>query len=206
MGVLALGLSLGACAQSGFTDEGGDELPASDEGNVAKSLLISMGAIPDPHPKDAPKFQPRPALVVPPHKDLPTPVDQDALLTSKGFPVDPEVRAEKERSERLKNGGIGQGKDTSMTLAEQEKLKDLPVAGPPTQPRTNLERDPSRPLKPWELEGRPTPNLEITDSGPGARSRNLLTPPEDYRTPSPKAPLESPPEGVAALKPSWWPF
>jgi len=63
-------------------------------------------------------------------------------------------------------------------------------------------------LKPWELDGKAqAAALEAAQSsGPVAQQQRLITPPADYRTPSDKAPLESPKEGIAAMKPSWWPF
>jgi hypothetical protein len=210
IGALLIGVSLGACAQSGFVDDGGtDELPAADEGNFAKSMLISMGAIDDPHPTSAPHFQPRAPLVVPPQRNLPAPVDRDAALATKGFPVDPEARSEAERKARLK-GGNGQGDGAQpLTLAEQEKYKDLPTA--PAVGTYKSDRDNDRALKPWELDGKAqAAALEATQnaapSSPAFKERALLTPPSDYRTPSDKAPLESPKEGIAAMKPSWWPF
>lgn len=209
IGALLIGLSLGACAQNGFVDDGGtDELPAADEGNFAKSMLISMGAIDDPHPTSAPRFQPRPPLVVPPQSNLPAPVDHEAALTSKGFPVDQEERAEAERKARLKSGlGQNDGQVRPLSPIEQQQYKDLPTAPPANVYKSERETD--RPLKPWELDGKAqAAALEAAQntSTPASKERALLTPPADYRTPSDKAPLESPPEGLAAMKPSWWPF
>lgn len=213
IGALALGLSLGACAQGGFTDEGSSsDLPAADEGNLAKSLLISMGAIDDPHPAAAPRFQARAPLVVPPKTTLPPPVDQDAALAGKRFPVDPEVKAEQERAARLKgmSGESDSNGNKALSLADQGKYRDLPNAGPVSGKFEN-ERDTARPLSPAEMDGTAqAAALKAAESsnntGPAARERSLLTPPADYRTPSDKAPLESPKEGLAAVKPSWWPF
>jgi hypothetical protein len=207
-GALALGLALGACSQGAFEDESVANAPDPGEGNLAKSMLISMGAIDDPHAAAQEKFQPRPPLVVPPKKTLPAPVDQDASLAANHFPVNPEVREEKERAERLKNGGSGVG-DTSarpLTLSEQARFKDLPSAGAVEVHQS--DRDLARTLKPWELDGSAQAAAleKAQNSGPVAKERSLLSPPEDYRTPSSKAPLESPPQGVASLKPSWWPF
>ena len=199
------GLSLAACTQT-FTDEGSDQ-PAVDEGNVAKAMLISMGAIDDPHAAAAPKFQPRPALVVPPKRTLPQPVDEQATLESKGFPVDPEVRSERERTERLKGGLDGSG-NRVLSLDEQARFKDLPTAGAPAPQQSANDHDMGRTLKPWELDGKAqaTELERVQNTGPAAKERSLLAPPTDYRTPSDKAPLESPPQGIAAVKPSWWPF
>lgn len=206
IGVVALGLSLQACAHGEFTDEGASELPAADEGNMAKSILIAMGAIEDPHPPAGPKFQPRPPLVVPPQRSLPAPVDEDAMLANKRFPVDPEKRAADERAAKLKAANAEGDTNKVLTVEEQARYKDLPVGAP--GPHVD-DRDASRPLKPWELDGTAQAKaLEAATSsgGPRAKQQSLLAPPEDYRTPSPKAPLESPPTGLAAMKPSWWPF
>lgn len=208
--VLLAGLPLAACSSDGFVDDSSGQLPAAEEGNFAKSMLISMGAIDDPHPRDTPKFQPRPTLVVPPSRTLPTPGNEEATLASKNFPVDPEVRAEEERRERLKGGDgtgmLNNGQGSSLTLAQQQKYRDLPKAD--GVPQNTLDRDASRPLSPDELNGKAqAAALKQAEAAGSPNSHtSLLTPPADYRTPSDKAPLEAPPSGIAAMKPSWWPF
>jgi hypothetical protein len=210
---MLLGLSLAACSQ-GFVDEGSENREDLSEvdGGLAKSILISMGAIDDPNPVAAPKFQPRPTLVVPAQRDLPPPVDQDAALAAKGFPVDPEVRDAKERAERRKST-VTANNGNPMSVADQKKFNDLPTTGPGNQLPTTpaAQRASELPLKPWELDGKAQAaaleKAQVT-TGPAAKERNLLTPPTDYRTPSDKAPLESPATGINSLmsKPSWWPF
>jgi hypothetical protein len=203
---MVLGLSLAACAQSGFVDEGA-ETPDPGEGNGAKTLLIAMGAIDDPRADtNKLRFQPRPPLVLPPQRTLPTPIDRDAALAAKGFPVDPEVRAEQERLARLKqSGGSGNG---ALTMEEQAKFKDLPTA--PSEGRY-VNPHPERPLSPMELEAEAklwtqAENASDTRGAAAKKQDSLITPPVDYRTPSDKAPIESPPQGLASMKPSWWPF
>jgi len=211
IGAMALGLSLAACSENGFVDEGSDKQEdlSGVDGGLAKSVLISMGAIEDTTAAAAaPKYQPRPTLVVPAQRTLPPPVDQDAALAAKGFPVDPEVRDEQERAERRKTV-VSTGSGT-MSLADQAKFKDLPTVGPgndlPTSPAA--QRASELPLKPWELDGKAQAAAldKAQNSGSASKERSLLAPPTDYRTPSDKAPLESPQTGIAAMKPGWWPF
>jgi hypothetical protein len=217
IGAMALGLLLTACAQSGFVDEGSEAENADDgaRGGLAKSILISMGAIDDPHQAAIPKYQPRAPLVVPPQRNLPAPVDRDAALESKGFPVDPEVREDRERTARLKgvetaHTGSSNALNGTLTPDEQAKFKDLPTAGPgESLTMTNAEqRQSSLPLKPSELDGKAQAAAldRAENSGSASKQKSLLAPPADYRTPSPNAPLESPKEGIAAMKPGWWPF
>ena len=210
---MVLGISLAACSQ-GFVDEGSEnrEDLTEVEGGLAKSILISMGAIDDPNPVSAPKFQPRPTLVVPAHRDLPAPVDQDAALAAKGFPVDPEVREQKERAERRK-ATVTANNGNPMSVSDQAKFKDLPTTGPGSELSTTQlsDRNAAAALKPWELDGKAQAaalDKAQNNSGPAAKERTLLAPPVDYRTPSDKAPLESPATGINGLlnKPSWWPF
>ncbi len=211
-GALLMGLQLAGCSSDGFVDEGSTDPALSDvDGGFAKSMLISMGAIDDPHPVNVVKYQPRPSLVVPPSRNLPAPQD-DAKLAKSNFPVDPEVRDEQERQARLTAGSTGQSTLHSasdgrvLTLAEQERYRNLPKPQDYSRPTSDYER--TRPLRPDELDGVAQANAvkQAEASGAQSKAKSLLTPPEAYRTPSDKAPLETPPTGLAAMKPSWWPF
>lgn len=208
-GALFAGLQLTACTTDGFTDDGPTDTSLQDvDGGFAKSMLISMGAIDDPHPMNTPKFQPRPTLVVPPTTNLPAPQDGSQVARA-NFPVDPEVRAEDERRARLSGNGAvprSHSDGSPMTLAEQEKFRNLPKAQGYGPTVTDYQR--RRPLTPDEMDGKAQAEAlkQAEMSGTQSKQQSLLTPPQAYRTPSDKAPLETPPTGLAAMKPSWWPF
>ena len=196
----ALTIGLGACTQGGFVDEGSEHV--NSDGNLAKSLLISSGAIDDENPKAQPKFQPRAPLVVPPKRNLPAPVESEASLAKKNFPVNPEDQAQRERDRR---GDDPANLSRPLTLTEQEKYRNLPTTS--QTGTTQSEKDASRPLKPWELDGSAQREAvaQLENTGARRREKNLISPPEDYRTPSSKAPVNPAPE-TTSLKPSWWPF
>ncbi len=210
-GALFAGLQLTACTTDGFTDDGPKDTSLENvDGGFAKSMLIGMGAIDDPHPMNTPKFQPRPTLVVPPTTNLPPPQD-DSQVAKANFPVDPEVREENERRARLSSNGTplrANSDGSPMTLAEQEKFRNLPKAQG-YAPNNNTDYERRRPLRPDEMDGKAQAEaLKQAEMSGSAKSKqqSLLMPPEAYRTPSDKAPLETPPTGLAAMKPSWWPF
>lgn len=208
-GALFAGLQLTACTTDGFTDDGPVDTSLQDvDGGFAKSMLISMGAIDDPHPTNTPKFQPRPTLVVPPTTNLPAPQDSSQVARA-NFPVDPEVREETLRRARLSaDGSVPKSHvdGSPLTPAEQAQYRNLPKAqGYGDNPS---DRQRGRPLTPDELDGKAQAEAlrQAEASGSQSKQQSLLTPPQSYRTPSDKAPLESAPTGLAAMKPSWWPF
>lgn len=208
-GALFAGLQLTACTTDGFTDEGSTDPTLTDvDGGFAKAMLISMGAIDDPHPQNTPKFQPRPALVVPPTTNLPTPQD-DTKLAKANFPVDPEVRDEELRRARLTGNGTmprANADGSPLTPEQQAQYRNLPKAQGYATNDSDYQR--RRPLTPDELNGKAQAEAlkQAEMSGAQSKQQSLLTPPEAYRTPSDKAPLETPATGIAAMKPSWWPF
>jgi hypothetical protein len=192
-------LALGACTQGGFVEEGTEAPPGDD--NVAKNLLIGMGAIDDPNAK-AVKYQPRAPLVVPPKRNLPSPVDPDATAANSNFPVDQEEQDAKRRRAtpdgKFEDGHV-------MTPAERARYANLPVGDAPA--RTFNEKDSSKPLTPDQMSGKEMKDAvaQIEQRQKANPQTSLLTPPADYRTPSSKAPID-PPKEESSWKPGWWPF
>lgn len=200
-------LALAGCSSStsGFTDEGSDDNVGIEQ-NLIKGLMTSMGAI-DPREKPI-EYKPRSPLVVPPQRNLPTPQNQDALLNAHNFPRNQEdVDREFARNAAKNAGDPGR----AMTLGEQARFR-LPSGTQAKITRPVDEREASRPLTPAEMAGQgeatraAMAEVEGSSAPLNQRKRRLLTdPPEAYRTPSDKAPVEMA-EEKSSLKPTWWPF
>ncbi|MDR3375131.1 MAG: hypothetical protein P4L98_15490 [Ancalomicrobiaceae bacterium] len=201
-GGLTFVVALAACSSTGFVDEDADKQVPED--NLAKNVLIASGAIDDPNARPM-QYSPRAPLMVPPKRTLPQPVDADAKLASTKFPVNPED-ADLKRRLAVGDDTVGQ---RVMTPDEQKKYKNLPTSGPGT-PGTTIapsnQHDASLPLKPWELDGKAQQQAlaEADKTSPRRKQDALITPPEAYRTPSAKAPMQA--EEQSSWKPSWWPF
>lgn len=205
IGGLALVVALGACSQTGFVDEDADKQVSED--NLAKSLLIASGAIEDPNAR-AMQYNPRAPLVVPPNRNLPQPIDADAKLASSRFPVNPE---DADLQRRLAVGDEDKSRkdrntDHVMTPDEQRRFQNLPTSGPNAQGPRLTEKEANLPLKPWELDGNAQRQAlaDAEKTSPRRKEDSLLAPPDSYRTPSPKAPIQA--EEPSSWKPSWWPF
>ncbi|MDR3497586.1 MAG: hypothetical protein P4L82_23575 [Ancalomicrobiaceae bacterium] len=200
-GGLAFVVALGACSSTGFVDEDSDKHVAADD-NLAKSLLMASGAIEDPNAK-ALQYSPRAPLVVPPQRTLPQPVDADAELAKSKFPVNPED-ADLQRRLAVGNDTVG---ENVMTPDQQKKYKNLPTSGPGVETGRFDDHDASRRLQPWELDGKAQQQAlaGAEKTSPHRKQDALIAPPESYRTPSPKAPMQAE-EQQASWKPTWWPF
>ena len=200
-GGLAFVVTLTACSSTGFVDEDADK--KVPEENLAMSVLIATGAIDDPNARPM-QYSPRAPLMVPPKRTLPQPVDADAKLASSKFPVNPED-ADLQRRLAVSNSTPG---DRILTVDEQKKFSNLPTSGPGAQvpPSTHMEKDASLPLKPWELDGKAQREAvaQAEKTSPQSKQSTLISPPESYRTPSTKAPMQV--EEQTSWKPSWWPF
>lgn len=180
----------------GYTEEGSDRDQTVEQG-IIKSLMTSVGAIdPNDKPVDAP---PRPPLVVPPSRTLPSPKDANAL-PSPNFPRNPEDVAEDQRrvaagKERGANGRI-------MTPEELAKYA-MPGAAKSDGGRT---QDMGRRLSPEEMRGQGQIQAEAVKRAANPTGRqSLIEPPDQYRKPSPNAPVAAP-EEKSSWKPSWFPF
>lgn len=189
---------LAGCANfsDGFREEGSDKDETVEQG-IIKGLMTSMGAI-DPNEKRV-EAAPRAPLVVPPSRSLPSPQDAKAQ-PSPNFPRNPEDVAEDQRraaadNDRGTNGRI-------MTPDELAKYA-MPGAG---RPDGRPNQDMGRRLSPDELRGQGQVQAEAIKraSNPTGR-QSLIEPPDQYRKPSPNAPVAAP-EEKSSWKPSWLPF
>ncbi len=196
---LFLAVLLAGCASStdGFVTEG-SEKDDTIEQNVVKGLMQSMGAV-DPHEKPL-EFKPRAPLVVPPSRTLPTPRDASALPSS-NFPRNPEDVAEEQR--RAAASGE-QGRDGRIMTPEE--LSKYAIAGAGRPERTSPDNQTGRRLTPDELRGQGKIQEEAVKRAANPAGRKTLSePPDQYRKPSPNAPVAAP-EDKSSWKPGWWPL
>ena len=181
----------------GYREEGSDKDETVEQG-IIKGLMTSVGAI-DPNEKPV-EAAPRAPLVVPPSRTLPSPKDANAL-PSPNFPRNPEDVAEDQRraaagKERGANGRI-------MTPEELAKYA-MPGAAKPDGRNTNT--DMGRRLSPDEMRGQGQIQADAIKRAANPTGRqSLIEPPDQYRKPSPNAPVAAP-EEKSSWKPSWFPF
>lgn len=193
--VLSVAVALSGCASStsGFEDESNGE---PQDTNLVKGMMTSLGAI---DPKERPiEYKPRSPLVVPPKRELPAPQDADAALAQRNFPRNQE---DIDR-EMTKRGGNDPDPSRPWT---PDQLARYRMSGQPT--RTGSDDNPGRRLTPEEMAGQFKRNQEAIAIASNNGKKTLTEPPKDYRTPSPKAPVD--PEGEkkeSSWKPSWWPL
>ena len=196
--VLLLGVLLTGCASSsdGFVEEGSDT--GAVDTNAMKAIMTGLGAI-DPHEKPV-EYRPRAPLVVPPKRELRQPVDP-STATPASFPRNPEDVAEEHRKAALEQGDDPTKAGRVMTPDELARYA-IPGAG---QGRI-YDDNPGRRLSPEQMAGQARTNADAIKraENPGNR-RTLIEPPNEYRKPSPNAPLAAP-EEKSSWKPSWWPL
>ena len=152
---LSLALAVGGCASGGFVDEGAEH--PEDTGNAAKNMLVALGAVDDDHAQKPINFQPRAPLVVPPKRTLPTPVDTDAQLSKKNFPVNAEDAEGNATPTRELTPMTGHESTNGRALKPEELAlyKDLPI--PANDDNVQVRKKSSeraRPMRPEELEGK----------------------------------------------------
>ncbi|MER2604534.1 MAG: hypothetical protein ABTQ29_01750 [Siculibacillus sp.] len=186
---------LGGCGSSsdGFTVEG-----TEDEGidrNAVKAVMQSLGAV-DPSEKPV-EFKPRAPLVAPPSRTLPAPRDANAV--SPNFPRNPEDVADEQRRAALRDE---KGTDGRIMTPDEMRKYAIPGAGKINR----YDPDPGRRLSPDELRGQGQTQEEAIKraANPSGR-KTLIEPPDQYRKPSPNAPVAAP-EDKSSWKPKWWPL
>ena len=193
--LLLLGTLLAGCASSsdGFVEEGrGDD---TVEHNAVKAVMQGLGAI-DPSEKPI-DYKPRAPLVVPPNSTLPAP--QSGAVADPRFPRNPEDVADEQRRAAAKNDSGADGR--IMTPDELAKYK---ITGGGRDVR--YDPDPGRRLSPEEMKGQWATNEEAVKRAKNPTGRqSLIEPPDQYRKPSPNAPV-APAEEKSSWKPSWWPL
>lgn len=186
---------LAGCASStdGFTPEGQEDDPIDT--NLMKGVMQGLGAI-DPNEK-AIDYKPRAPLVVPPNRNLPPP--RDAASADPRFPRNPEEVADEQRRAAAKGD---KGRDGHIMTPEELAKYAMPGAG-------RIERydpDPGRRLSPDQLRGQGMSNDEAVKRAANPTGRKtLIEPPDQYRKPSPNAPVAAP-EEKSSWKPGWWPL
>jgi len=195
--VLLLAALTSGCASSsdGFVPEGADEDKTLEQ-NAIKGVMQGLGAI-DTNERPV-EYKPRAPLVVPPTKALPSP--RTAAVADPRFPRNPEDVADEQR--RAARDG---DKGTDGRIMSPEELARWRMQNGAAGP-TSASVDTSRPLKPDELRGQGMANEEAIKraANPGGR-KTLIEPPDQYRKPSPNAPVAAP-EEKSSWKPSWLPF
>lgn len=193
--ILILTVLLAGCASSsdGFVEEGREKEPI-DEG-VVKGLMQSMGAI-DPNERPV-EYKPRAPLVVPPARTLPAP--RDGSVADPRFPRNPEDVADEQR-----RAAAGNDKGAGGRIMTPEELSKYSIPGAGKIDR--YDPNPGRRLSPDELKGQGIANDEAIrrTKNPSGR-KSLAEPPDQYRQPSPNAPVAAP-EEKSTWKPSWWPL
>lgn len=195
--ILMLATLLAGCASSsdGFVDETSAKDETVEQG-IIKGLMQSMGAV-DPNEK-AIEHKPRAPLVVPPNRQLQPPRDA-AAQPSPNFPRNPEDIADEQRRAAA---GNEKGRDGKIMTPDELSRYAIPGAG-----RTDrADPNPGRRLSPDELrgQGQIQENAAKRAANPTGR-QSLIEPPDQYRKPSPNAPVAAP-EEKSSWKPSWFPF
>jgi hypothetical protein len=211
LALLAGAVVLGGCASSSFVDDTNATASESPEQAVVSRIMTSLGAIdPRAEPID---YRPRSPLVVPPDRNLRTPVETAPGDTAANWPRDPEAMERARRQAALNQPTLDPSRNwTPEQLRQQNAAQGI-------QPRESAEmaelrrrslmdpdgRESSRPLKPDELQGRNRVELVTVDSQGKPRRRGLTEPPITYLEPSPNAPIGEPPKPKDGGW-SWWPF
>lgn len=193
--VVVLAGFLAACASSsdGFVEEGTKD--DTLEHNAIKAVMTGLGAV-DPNEKPV-DVKPRAPLVVPPHRELRNPVAPDSAVAA-NFPRNPEDIADEQRRQ------VGEGPGAGGRVMTPEELRRYAIPG--AGHRAPADPNPGRALTPEEMAGHGKSMEEAIKraSNPSGRG-TLVDPPDDYRKPSPNAPMVAP-EEKSSWKPSWWPL
>lgn len=195
---LLLAALLSGCASSsdGFVTEGADD-DATVEQNAVKAVMQGLGAI-DPNERPI-EYKPRAPLVVPPNASLPAP--RTAAVADPRFPRNPEDVADEQRRAAMKND-----KGTDGRIMSPDELARWKMQSQQSDEPTGPARDPGRKLTPDEMRGQGTANAEAIKRAANPTGRKtLIEPPDQYRKPSPNAPVAAP-EEKSSWKPSWLPF
>lgn len=193
--LLLLGTLLAGCASSsdGFVEEGRQD--DTVEHNAVKAVMQGLGAV-DPAEKPI-DYKPRAPLVVPPNSTLPPP--QSAEVPDPRFPRNPEDVADEQRRAAAKNDA---GKDGRIMTPDELAKYSIPGGGK----NVRYDPDPGRRLSPDEMKGQWATNEEAVKRAKNPAGRqSLIEPPDQYRKPSPNAPV-APAEEKSTWKPSWWPL
>lgn len=194
--LLLLGVLLTGCASSsdGFVEEGREKDDTLEQ-NAVKAVMQGLGAVdPAERPID---YKPRAPLVVPPSSTLPKP--QAAEVADPRFPRNPEDVADDQRRAAMK-GELG--KDGRIMTPDELAKYSIPNSGKIDR----YDPNPGRRLTPEELQGQSVANAEAVKRAANPTGRKtLIEPPDQYRKPSPNAPV-APAEEKSSWKPSWWPL
>ncbi|MBL8574630.1 MAG: hypothetical protein JNM13_13205 [Hyphomicrobiaceae bacterium] len=205
---IAAALVAGCASNSSFDDGSSSSASESPERAVIGRIMGGLGAV-DTR-QEAIEYKPRSPLVVPPNRDLRSPVEADPGATAANWPRDPDV-ADRERRQRAASM---QGLDPSRNWTPEELKRYNAAQGFQTREQEELQRqslldpdfkDASKPLKPDQLKGNPILTSGPVDAkGQPIRKRGLTDPPGSYMTPSPNAPVAIP----ESEKKAWplWPF
>ena len=192
--ILASLVSGCSSSSDGFVEEGSDT--GAPDTNLIKGVMTGLGAI-DPNEKPL-EYKPRAPLVVPPKRDLRTPVDPSAT-TPASFPRNPEDVAAEHRKAASENEV---GKDGKIMTPDELARYAIPGSGKIDR----YDPNPGRKLSPEEMGGQARVNEDAIKraQNPTGR-RTLVEPPDAYRKPSANAPVAAP-EEKSSWKPSWWPL
>jgi len=191
-----LGPLLAGCASSsdGFVEEGNKD--DTLEQNAVKAVMQGLGAV-DPNERPI-EYKPRAPLVVPPSRTLPAP--QDGKVADPRFPRNPEDVADEQRRAALKGGD--RGADGRIMTPDELAKYSIPGSGKIDR----YDPDPGRRLTPDELKGQGATQAEAVKRAANPTGRkSLIEPPDQYRQPSPNAPVAAP-EEKSTWKPGWWPL
>lgn len=190
-----LGTVLAGCASSsdGFVEEGNKD--DTLEHNAVKAVMQGLGAV---DPSDRPiEYKPRAPLVVPPSRTLPKP--QDGTVGDPRFPRNPEDVADDQRRAAM-NGD--KGADGRIMTPDELAKYSIPGAGHARR----YDPDPGRRMTPDELKGQGATQADAVKRAANPTGRKaLIEPPDQYRQPSPNAPVAAP-EEKSSWKPGWWPL
>lgn len=194
---LFLAVLLAGCSSStdGFVTESSNKDETVEQGLI-KGVMQGVGAI-DPH-EQAIDSKPRAPLVVPPSRTLPSPKNASAEQPA-NFPRNPEDIADEQRRAAA---GNELGKDGRIMTPDQMAKFAIPGAGKINR----YDPDPGRRLSPDEMSGQSKVQEEAIKRAANPNGRTSLTePPDQYRKPSPNAPVAAP-EDKSSWKPGWWPL
>jgi hypothetical protein len=182
-------------------------IPASAfaQTGLMKDVLNGFGLVPAEKPDI--DYRERPALVVPPSRDLPAPEAPASTAVNPAWPSDPDVaRREKDLAE--KNRPAGSDDKARLQLDPRlspDELRRGRVAGAPRVQEMAVGNRDNPVISPTELKRGSQDIKKINDNKPKLADRSRLSdPPTAYLQPSPTAPLA--PDGEDATpgqKKSW---
>ncbi len=181
--------------------------PASAQsgGGVVQDLLGGFGVLKKEQPEI--DYRERPALVVPPSRDLPAPQDGVSSAANPAWPTDPD-KVRREQALIEKNRPAGTDDKARLQLDPRlspDELRAGRIAGAPRMEEIPVGNRDNPMISPTELKrGSDAYREQKKERGRLADRPRLSDPPVAYLQPSPNAPLAPDGKDPQQPKKSWF--